>query len=155
MGILTYIKSNSSYGVNGYSNTDTFVSYLGRVNLVSVPTTFLLLGAALISLVDIFRLSRSAGLEQEYLLFMCLVVVAMLSGFSWFIYSYVMASTKVLKTAYVLQGLVVLTVPAAELLEMIRNKRQVVYVVIILILAAAFIHNIPAMITRYNVFAFL
>ena len=155
MGILTYIKPNSSYGVNGYSNTDTFVSYLGRVNLVSVPTTFLLLGAALISLVDIFRLSRSAGLEQEYLLFMCLVVVAMLSGFSWFIYSYVMASTKVLKTAYVLQGLVVLTVPAAELLEMIRNKRQVVYVVIILILAAAFIHNIPAMITRYNVFAFL
>ena len=86
---------------------------------------------------------------------MCLVVVAMLSGFSWFIYSYVMASTKVLKTAYVLQGLVVLTVPAAELLEMIRNKRQVVYVVIILILAAAFIHDIPAMITRYNVFAFL
>ncbi len=154
-GYFTYIKPNSSYGVNGYSNTDTFVSYLGRVNLVSIPTTFLLLGAVLISLVDIFRLSRSAGLEKEYLLFMCLVVAAMLSGFSWFIYSYVMASTKVLKTAYVLQGLVVLTLPAAELLEMIRTRRKVVYVVIILILAAAFIHDVPAMITRYNVFSFL
>jgi hypothetical protein len=113
------------------------------------------LGAIIISLVDIFRFSRSAGLEKEYLVFICLVAVATLSGFSWFIYGYVMASTKVLKTAYVLQGLVVLSLPAAELLEMIRTRRQIVYIVIIVILAAAFIHNIPAMITRYNVFAFL
>jgi hypothetical protein len=153
-GYFTYIKPNSSYGVNGYSNSDSFVSYLGRVNLASVPMTLLLFGALIVGLLDILRFSRSAGLEKEYLVFICLVMVTMLLGFSWFIYSYVMASTKVLKATYMLQALVVLLFPAAELLEGIRTRHRIAYFVIISILAAVLIHNIPAMITRYNVFAF-
>ncbi len=153
-GYFTFIKPNSSYGGNGYSNSDTFVSYLGRVNLVSIPATLLLLAGIMVSFLEILRYSRSAGLEKEYMAFLCLVMVTMLLGFSWFVYGYVMASTKVLKATYMLQVLIVLLFPAAEFLEKIRKKARAAYIVIIVILVGAFIHNIPAMITRYNVFSF-
>ena len=51
------------------------------------------------------------------MVFLCLLMVTMLLGFSWFIYSYVMASTKVLKATYMLQGLILLVFPTAALLE--------------------------------------
>ncbi len=153
-GYFTYIKPNSSYGDNGYANADTFVAYLGRVNLVSVPTTLLLLTGIVAAIVEVLRFPRSANLEREYAVFVSLVVIAMLLGFSWFVYSYVLASTKVLKATYVLQGLVLLVIPASGAIEAIRAKWHVAYLLIIAILVGAFLHNIPAMITRYNVFAF-
>ena len=153
-GYFTYIKPNSSYGENGYSSSPGFVSYLGRVNLVSVPMTSLLGAGLALSLLEVFLLARSARLEDEYMLFVCLVAICMLLGFSWFVYSYVMASTKVVKATYMLQGLVLLLFPAAQVLEMLRTRRRLVYLVILALLAGAFIHNVPAMITRYNVFAF-
>jgi hypothetical protein len=153
-GYFTYIKLNSSYGENGYSNTDSFVSYLGRVNLVSVPMS-LLLGAALIfSLWEILRFAKLSALEGEYMLFVCLAMMCMLLGFGWFVYSYVLASTKVVKATYMLQVLVLLVFPAAELLERIRTRWPVAYWILLAVLLLAFVHNMPAMITRYNVFAF-
>lgn len=153
-GYFTYIKPNSSYGVNGYSNSNSFVSYLGRVNFVSIPTSLLLLGGFILSFLEILRYSRSALPEKETMVFICLVVLSMLLGFSWFVYSYVMASTKVLKTTYMLQALVVLLFPTAELLERIKTKWLLAYFVITAVLVGAFIHNIPAMVTHYNVFNF-
>jgi hypothetical protein len=153
-GYFTYIKPNSSFGENGYSNADSFVSYLGRVNLVSVPMSILLGAAVIFSLWEIVRFTKLTGLEQEYLLFVCLAMMCMLLGYGWFVYSYVMASTKVVKATYMLQVLVLLVFPAAELLYRIRKRWPITYWVLLTILVLAFIHNMPAMITRYNVFAF-
>jgi hypothetical protein len=153
-GYFTYIKPNSSFGENGYSSSDSFASYLGSVNLVSVPMSILLGAAVLFSLWEILRFTKLTGLEQEYLLFICLAMMCMLLGFGWFVYSYVMASTKVVKATYMLQVLVLLVFPSAELLARIRTRWSIAYWVLLAILLLAFIHNIPAMITRYNVFAF-
>jgi hypothetical protein len=65
-----------------------------------------------------------------------------------------MASTKVVKATYVLQGLVMLLFPAAAVLEGIRARWRTAYTVLLVILAAALLYDLPAMITRYNVFAF-
>ena len=154
-GYFTFIKPNSSFGVNGYTNSDTFAAYLGRVNLLSVPATLLLVAGLVFSVAQVLRSPGLTGPEREYMLLICLVMLMMLLGFSWFIYSYVLASTKVLKATYMLQGLVVLLIPAAAALETIRARSSKAYLVIIAILVIAFIHNVPAMITHYSVFAFL
>ena len=123
--------------------------------MASVPETLLLLAGIIVGFLEILHYSRSAGLEKEYMVFLCLLMVTMLLGFSWFIYSYVMASTKVLKATYMLQVLILLVFPTAELLERLRMKSRGAYVALIVVLAVAFLHNVPAMITRYNVFSFL
>ena len=153
-GYFTYIKPNSSYGANGYSTSDSFIPYLGRVNLISIPTSLLLLAGMILSLREFIHYAHSSTIEKDYLLFICLVMSTLFLGFTWFIYSYVLASSKVLKATYMLQALVVLVFPAAELLERLRTRWPVAYFVFVSFLAYAFIHNIPAMITHYNVFNF-
>jgi hypothetical protein len=153
-GYFTYIKPNSSYGDNGYSSPDSFVSYLGRVNLVSVPLSLLLAAAVGFSLWIVFGFGWAARPDGGFWLIVCLAILCMLLGYGWFVYSYVMASTKVVKATYMLQALVLLLFPAAEILERIRIRRRVIYWILLAIFTAAFIHNIPAMVTRYKVFAF-
>jgi hypothetical protein len=153
-GYFTFIKPNSSFGINGYETSSAFISYLGRVNLVSVPTAVLLLAAVGFSLVEILRYAFGGRAQEPHEAFVYLVMLCMLGGFLWFIYSYVLASDRVLKTTYVLQGLVVLVIPAAALLEKLRAKWHLAYFMIMGLLAAILVHDFPAMVTHYSVFYF-
>ena len=153
-GYFTYIKPNSSYGVNGYSTSPEFIRYLGRVNLASIPVALMLAGGVALCLWELGALLLRRRVRDELLALVCLTALCMLLGFGWFIYSYVLQSELVLKASYALQGLVVLTLPAGMLLDRIGERAPVALYALLAVLAVVFLHNLPAMITHYNVFAF-
>jgi hypothetical protein len=153
-GYFTYIKPNSSYGANRYQTSPTFISYLGRVNLVAVLPTLLLAAAVAFSGIRIVDFFRRGAPDAAYDVFVYLAALCMLAGFSWFIYSYVMASDRVLKTTYMIHVLVLLIFPAAALMKKLWAIQPAAYFVLLGLLGAVFVHNVPAMVTHYNVFYF-
>ncbi len=57
-----------------------------------------------------------------------------------------------IKPTYVLHALIVLPLFAADLLEILRRRSARAWWLTVGLLALVFLHNLPAMVTRYNVF---
>ncbi|HEY9151971.1 MAG TPA: hypothetical protein VIN60_03730 [Anaerolineales bacterium] len=147
-GYFTYVKP--AYASNGAGNHDAMASYLGRVNLVSMFPSILLFAGFLFGVVQIFRFSKSPTLERTSLVFITLLSLSTIAGYLWFVYRYFMHTNLVIKATYVIQLFIALLFLFAGLMEVIRKKSQLAYNIIIVLLILVFIHNLPALITRYN-----
>ena len=125
-------------------------SYLGRVNLVSILPSLLLLASSLFGIILLFQFRKSLTLERASLVFLTLLTLSTAIGYLWFVYRYFMQTSLVIKATYIIQLFIALLFLFAGLMEVIRKKSQLAYYLILFFLALVFIHNLPAMITRYN-----
>ena len=149
-GYFTYIKP--AFASNGTGNYDTMAAYLGRVNLVAILPSLLLLAGFVFGVVLLFQLRQPLTLERTALDFITLLALSTIFGYLWFVYRYFMQTNLVIKATYIIQFFVALLFLFAGFMEVIRKKSRYAYCAVFVLLTAAFIYNLPAMITRYSKF---
>ncbi|MCX6244381.1 MAG: glycosyltransferase family 39 protein [Bacteroidetes bacterium] len=138
-----------------WMNADYFRggTYLGRVNLVSLFPTVLVLLAVMVSLFVVSR-RKSTGLlrmrRKEVKVFLLLSILATLSGYFWFLIAFPsLENGCTIKATYVLQIMPSVALLVGNFLERIRNRSVIGYRLIMAGLAVVFVHNIFTMLSHY------
>jgi hypothetical protein len=126
--------------------------YLGRVNFVSLFPSFILIIGMILglrALIQSLRL-KTLSFESQAFAFFFLIVLISLMGYFWFLikYPYIPREATV-KATYMIQIFMVLPFLAANFMEHIRVTRPAIYRICIALILIIFVHNLPAMITRY------
>jgi hypothetical protein len=129
---------------------DYLLSYLGRVNAVSLfPTAILLAGLG----VGAFHLRRFVSLSHlepvtmtNLLLMLC--IATSLAGYMWFLVRYPSDKGDTIKPSYMLQIFPLIAILGAEFLDSIRKRKYRLYVTVMMLLGMVLLHNLPAMMTR-------
>ena len=147
-GYFTYIKPG--FASKSAGNYATMAPYLGKVNLASILPSLLLAAGFLFGAIQIFQFRKSLTLERASLVFITFLATTTILGYLWFVYRYFMQTNLVIKATYVIQLFIALIFLFAGLMEVIRKKSQFLYNIILVLLMLVFIHNLPAMITRYS-----
>ena len=148
-GYFSFIKPG--FAVDGKGNRATIGPYLGQVNLASVLPSLLLLAGLIYGILQIFQFRKPLTFERTFDVFSTLLVLSTILGYLWFVYRYFAQTNLVIKATYVIQLFIALLFLSAGLMEAIRKKSPLAYNVILILLVLVFIHNLPAMFTRYNV----
>ena len=155
-GYLTFIsQDNPSAGV--LENRPEMAPYLGRVNLVSVFPTLILLAGLLWGAWRFARawFQRQPAPESGLYVFAFSAIVFSWLGYLWFLVSYPSVNPVNLqviptnKATYMIQIFMLLPLLGADLLEKVKGFKPVLYGLVLAGLALVFAHNLPAMITRY------
>ena len=121
-----------------------------KFNLVSVLPSLLLLAGLIYGILQIFQFRKPLTFERTFDVFSTLLILSTTLGYLWFVYRYFAQTNLVIKATYVIQLFIALLFLSAGLMEAIRKKSPLAYHVILILLALVFIHNLPAMFTRYN-----
>jgi hypothetical protein len=154
-GHFVFIQDRSYLGELGYGNREQIAPYLGRVNAVSLyPSLVFFAGVALsgFSLRGFFRGEVKEKSRSLFNVFLLLFVIVSSLLFFYFLIVYPIPDQgDTIKAAYLLHALVALPFLGAEFLEWVRVRYPRGYVVSMAFLGAVFLHNLPAMITRYRV----
>jgi hypothetical protein len=150
-GFFVFIKDQVPfYGM--YANQARINPYLGRVNLVSLFPTFLLLAGLWTGLrytID-FLMKKKLGIRPLALVFMSLIILSSAAGYFWFLIKYPeIPRGTTIKATYMLHALSLLPFLAAEFLDRIQAAKPRLYFTTLGFCALVFLHNLPAMITRY------
>ena len=129
-----------------YANFD-IVPYLGRVNLISLmPTILMLFGIIYI----IFNF-KNLNFEQKilyYIISFCILFTWI--GYLWFLIKYPNQSKgDTIKATYILSLIQLLPFYAGNLMDKINKKSTLIYKIIFLSLIAVSVHNLPVLISRY------
>jgi hypothetical protein len=138
-------------------NREQISPYLGRVNLVSVLPTALLLGGFVLGGITFSKtlFNREIDPEPLFISFLFIASLSSMIGYLWFVISYpTEGASSTVKATYMIHAFLFAAVMAGILLEKIRQAKPAVYIPILLILLFIFAHNLPAMFTRYSRFAF-
>lgn len=147
-GYFTFTKPGSARDNQG--NQATIAPYLGRVNLAAVLPSLFLFAGFLFGIIQIFQLRKPLTSQRASVVFITLLAVTTILGYLWFVYRYFMQTNLVIKATYIIQLFIALLLLFAGLMEVIRRKSQLLYNLILVLLMLVFIHNLPAMITRYS-----
>jgi hypothetical protein len=126
-------------------------AYLGRINLVSLFPTALGLVAIFFGLKCIRYVGRNEGTDQaKSLLLVMLYVIISLAGYFWFLVMYPnLGKGDTIKATYLLQTFPFIALLVGIMLQIIREKKRLVYRIIMLFLVIVWLHNLPAMLTHY------
>jgi hypothetical protein len=134
------------------TNRSVVAPYLGRVNLVSLlPSAFALAGL-LLGAIHLWRLMwRPLASGQTKALALCMLVVgSSLAGYMWFLIMYPNADQgDTIKATYMLHVFPFVAIMVGNLLQVIYQKSPIAYTVILGLFGMVFVHNLPAIITRY------
>jgi len=148
-GFFVFIRSKSAYGA--YGNIDSITPYLGRVNLVSLFPSLLLLGGVGLGIKKLWDLLKNGKRDPETLFygFLFLIFFFSCAGYFWFLVTHVVDKGATIKASYMLQAFMVLPFLVSETLETIRFARLRFYWALTGILGLIFLHNLPAMVSKY------
>lgn len=150
-GYFVFIRAKSYLGEKGYENGAQIAPYLGRVNLVSLYPTFLMALGLLLGLHHVVRLRIEKTNAKFMLMWIFLVSAGLMYGY--FVIAYPDPPRgATIKPTYVLHALIVLPLFAADFLETLRRRSARGWWLAVGLLVLVLIHNLPAMVTRYNVF---
>lgn len=134
------------------TNRSAVAPYLGRVNLVSLlPSAFALAGL-LLGAIHLWRLMwHRAATDQTKSLALCMLVVGCsLAGYMWFLIMYPNVDQgDTIKATYMLHVFPFVAIMVGNLLSVVHQKSSIAYLVILGLFGIVFVHNLPAMITRY------
>ena len=139
-----WLKTNR-YGVR---------SYLGRVNLVSLFPSVVLLAGIVLGMAYFGRFVGNYFTSDRTTIYslLHLVIAISIAGYFWFLIMYPSLKKGVtIKATYMLHLFPLLSILAGELLQRIKEKSIYVYQVILMLLAISTLHNLPVFITRYVV----
>jgi hypothetical protein len=127
-------------------------AYLGRVNAVGVLPSLLAVLAVVSAIPAFGRFFKRAEPERETSV-NCLLLLLMMSayaGYFWFLVLYPNPSEgNTIKATYMLHTFPFVAVLVGCLLERLRGRSQRLPLVAAALLVAAFLHNLPAMLTRF------
>lgn len=133
------------------TNYDSFGSYLGHVNLVSLLPSSVLLAGLIFGVWEAIRSLRAATrrLPVQGSVLPALALVFTLAGYFWFLVTYpsIEAGGTTIKASYVLQVYPLFALLAANLFEKVsflRSKQKWLWA-----LALVFVYDFPAFITQY------
>ena len=149
-GYFTFVKPGVAS--DGQGNQAFIGPYLGQVNLVSIFPSLLLLGSFVFGIIQIFRFRKSPKLETSALVFIAFLALSTILGYLWFVYKYFDQTDLVVKATYIIQLFIALLFLFAGFMEVIRKRSQLAYNLILFLMILVFIHNAPALITRYSKF---
>jgi len=147
-GYFTFIKPGSA--PDNIGNQALIAPYLGEVNLASVLPSLLLFTGFVFGIIQIFQPGKSPTSERTFLVFITLLALSTIFGYLWFIYRYFAQNNLVVKATYIIQFFIALLFLFSGFMEAVRKKSQWAYNLILIVLTLVFIHNLPAMITRYT-----
>ena len=154
-GHFVFIQDRSYLGELGYGNREQIAPFLGRVNAVSLYPSLIFLAGMVLSGFSLVRYFRGNALEKSRSLFYKFLFMFMMLSFLLFFYFLIVYPIPdqgdTIKAAYLLHALVVLPLLGAEFLEKVRVRYPRVYLIGLALLGLVFMHNLPAMITRYRV----
>ncbi len=152
-GYFTYINNDV---LTYKQNRAEMIPYLGRVNLISIyPSLILLAGIAWggWATIKVFR-SPKFNAENLFLAFLVSFVLVSWLGYLWFLITYPNIPGEVTnKATYLIQVFVTLPVLAAVMMDKVRGARPLIYNLGMVALLLVFAHNLPALVTRFNWFA--
>jgi len=141
------------------TNYDRIKGYLGRVNVVSLFPSLLVLVAMVAAAVELLPWGQetweftSRQVANSFLLFS---VWATMLGYMWFLIMYPNPGKgDTIKATYTLHIFPYLGLLFADMLGKIRRKAELVYWVIMVGLGLIFFHNLPASVTHYHFLRFL
>jgi hypothetical protein len=154
-GYFVQIKNNSSFGDAGYKNEKQISGYLGQVNLFSVVPSLILGLGVLFGAYKAIREKRRNTLVSNQFVFLMALLFTSFAGFIWFVLNYFAVTDDTVKATYILHMFIPLIILGAGLLGQIMEKSRWVFLPIMGLLSIVFLHNLPAFITRYNMFYFL
>jgi len=147
-GYFTWVEKSEMHFI---ANSSDMIPYLGRVNLVSIFPSLILLAGLLGGAIILVRsiISKKLDPKQLFLAFVFLTIFVSGLGFFWFLVSYIYSDGFNNKATYMIQVFMSLPILAAVFMEKVRSKKRILYSLGMLLLLLAFAHNLPAMITRY------
>ena len=124
-------------------------SILGRVNLISLIPTFLLL----IGIKKSFKsLNNSQKNNLDYLnIYLTFAVFISFFGYLWFLVSYPNPSGDTIKAVYIIQLFHLLGLCSALQIEELKNKNKNIYLSIMTILFFVFLQNLSAMMSHFPI----
>ncbi len=145
-----YLKSHPSLK----DNTPAMAAYTGRVNLVSLlPTAILIIG--LFSIPTIFY-KKLNEFDKIFYIFTSSAVLFIFVGYLWVLIKYPYLENgkfnskgDIIKATYIIHLLHILPFFGAKLLDVIRKINHRIFHILFFLLTLVFIHNIPSMVTRF------
>ena len=143
-GYFSFILKGWEYG----RFQPTVGAYLGRVNLVSIFPTFLLILGTVFSFKKIVKTKKNTqDIFQIFILFSSLITFV---GYLWFLIKYPeKPSGDTIKATYVIQMFHLMVFMCFDYLNELKKKNERVYNIIFILLFLIYLHNIPAMVTNY------
>lgn len=151
-GYFVFIRDKSYLGELGYDNQAQITPYLGRVNLVSlIPSALFLAGVLAGGWAMVGTLAhskyRTPNLQRTFLF---LIGASTTIIYLYFLIRYPEPPQgTTIKPTYVLHALLMLPLLGADIMERLRLSWPRIYFCLMILLGLVFLHNLPAMITRY------
>ncbi|MEX1071363.1 MAG: hypothetical protein WEC37_01945 [Anaerolineales bacterium] len=152
-GFLVFVRDLSYLGVLGLGNEDQIAPYLGRVNFVSIVPSLALLGGAFVGAASVAKaLIHKKKPDRATLLFGFLFLIVLVSfiGYLSFVISFPVRQGDTIKSTYMLHLFVILLFLAADFIDRIETHFPGFLKIYGALLALVFLHNLPAMISRYS-----
>jgi hypothetical protein len=134
------------------TNREVVKNYLGRVNLVSLLPSAVFLAGLIFGLSYLLKgvIFLNKGNEPtEIFSLIHLVVIVSVVGFAYFFILYPGNNGNNFKATYALQIFPFLSILAGEFVYIIKQRFKQLYMLILLLLMLAVLHNFPVFITRY------
>jgi len=127
--------------------------YLGRVNLISLFPSAILLVSVVLGTVYFGRFVSNYLMNDRIMMFSLLQLVIVISfmGYFWFLIMYPSSVGATIKATYMLQVFPFVSILAGEFLQKIRQKSVHAYRVILVLLGITVLHNFPIFITQHVV----
>jgi hypothetical protein len=149
-GYFVFVREKTLFGDS--ANQAEITPYLGRVNFASIIPSIFMITGLIFGLASMrFALNtRTSNPEILTSTLFTMLILSSLAGYMWFLISHPLDSKGVtIKATYMIQVFMILPFLTAGVLEKIRGTRPALYRFTMLLLALVFLHNLPAMITRY------
>jgi hypothetical protein len=127
--------------------------YLGRVNVVSLFPTLVMLSGLISGSVQLARglaTTHNSNGPQISLHLFTLVVVVSLAGYLWFLVLYTRNVPATVKATYMLQIFPFLALLTGELLMKMKGSSKGLLNAVLVGVVIVFLHNLPTLFTSYN-----
>jgi len=136
------------------TNYETASSYLGRVNLISLFPSLVILVSLASAAKEVLRRRSYVPLmahQRVIRAFLLLAMITTMTGYFWFLIMYPnIERGDTIKAIYVLQIFPFTAILAGILLEQVKTRSQLFYRLLLCWLCLTFVHNFFAMLTHYR-----
>jgi hypothetical protein len=134
------------------TNLPSVIPYLGKVNLVSLIPSILIVGGILVNFYYfvVFMKEKRPGVDIAGFSFSGFLLLISAVGYLWFLVQYPKPTKgDTIKATYMLQTIPFIALAAGNFLDQINQKSRLVFGGILFLLGIVFIHNFPVLISNY------
>ena len=137
-----------------YTNRDSIKKYLGRVNIVSIIPSFIMIIGIIYGLICCGRMLKD-GRENKNIFYFSLLEITILFtiiGFVYFLFAYPSPKGDNAKATYIANAFPIFAILASQFMCLLKEKSKMAFTIILTVLIIIFLYNFPVHITRYSPF---